>query len=200
MKKLHSRILFLLAAAVLLGANTPASQLSPQLGDGLQKKIDAIVKNGGANPVRRKKTPISEAEVNSHLAFNLKEKIPKGLAEPQLTILADGGVAGRATLDIDEFKRSRQSRGVIDPFNYISGKVPLTARGVLRTSKGRGRFHLQSAELSGVPLPRPIVQELVTFFTRTKETPKGVDLDAPFDLPAKIREITSRTGEAVVIQ
>jgi hypothetical protein len=189
-----------LAALVLYTAGTAAVPLSRQLGDGLQQKIDLVVKNGSANPVRPRKTPVSEAEVNSYLAFNVKEKIPKGLADPQVGILGDGTVAGTAKLDIDEFKRGRQSRGVIDPFNYLSGQVPVAARGVLRTSAGTGRFDLQSAELSGVPLPKPVVQELVTFFTRTRENPKGFDLDAPFKLPANIREIASRPGEATLIQ
>jgi hypothetical protein len=190
----------ILAALVLYAASTAAVEPSRQLGDRFQQKIDLIAKNGNANPVRPRKTPLAEPEVNSYLAFNLKEKLPKGLADPQIDILADGAVAGRAMLDIDEFKRGRQSRGVIDPFNYLSGKLPVTARGVLRTANGSGRFDLQSAELSGVPLPKPIVQELVTFFTRTRENPKGFNLDAPFNLPAKIREIASRPDEAIVIQ
>jgi hypothetical protein len=200
MSRFYFTLLSALAALVLYAATTAAVQLSRQLGDSFQQKIDLIAKNGSGNPVRPRKTPLSEPEVNSYLAFNLKEKLPKGLADPQIDILADGALAGRAMLDIDEFKRGRQSRGVIDPFNYISGKVPVTARGVLRTANGAGRFDLQSAELSGVPLPKPIVQELVTFFTRTPENPKGFNLDAPFDLPAKIRQIASRPGEAIVIQ
>jgi hypothetical protein len=200
MRRLQLGTLCVLATVALWTATTRAVQLSRQLADSFQQKIDMVVKNGAANPVRPRKTPIAEGEVNSYLAFHLKEKIPKGLADPQVTILGNGALAGRAMLDLDEFKRGRQSGGVIDPFNYMSGKVPVTARGVLRTSDGTGRFQLQSAELSGVPLPKPIVQELVTFFTRTRENPKGFDLDAPFSLPAKIRDIASQTGEAVVIQ
>jgi hypothetical protein len=49
-------------------------------------------------------------------------------------------------------------------------------------------------------LPRPIVQELVAFFSRTPENPNGFDMDAPFNLPAKIREIVVNRGEAVMVQ
>jgi len=44
------------------------------------------------------------------------------------------------------------------------------------------------------------VQELVTFFSRTPENPRGFDIDAPFNLPAKIREVVVNQGEAVVVQ
>jgi hypothetical protein len=76
----------------------------------------------------------------------------------------------------------------------------VTAHGLLRAREGRGQFQLGSAEILGVPLPKPILQELVTFFSRTAENPKGFDIEAPFNLPAKIREIVINKGEAVVAQ
>ena len=88
----------------------------------------------------------------------------------------------------------------MDPLRYISGKVPVTARGGLHTQEGKGQFQLGSAEILGVPLPKPILQELVTFFSRTPERPKGFDIDAPFNLPAKIREVVIGKGEAVMVQ
>lgn len=89
---------------------------------------------------------------------------------------------------------------MMDPLNYISGQVPLTARGVLTARDGKGQFQLTGAEMNGVPLPKAIVQELVSFFSRTASNPNGFSLDEPFHLPAKIREITINPGEAVVVQ
>ncbi len=143
---------------------------------------------------------MSELEVNSYLNFNLKDKIPRGLTSPQITIVGDGQLAGRVFVDIDEFKRHRNSGGILDPLNYISGQVPLTARGVLRTQDGKGKFQLGSAEILGVPLPKPLLQELVTFFSRTPDNPNGFNIDAPFNLPAKIREVVVNRGDAVVVQ
>jgi hypothetical protein len=59
---------------------------------------------------------------------------------------------------------------------------------------------LRSADIGGVPLPKPLLQELVSFFSRTPQNPNGFDIEAPFDLPSKIREISVRSGESVVIQ
>jgi hypothetical protein len=194
------RIFFVL---LILGAalsNTAALQLSQQHGDALQRKIDEVNKNGSRNPAAPKRTPMSELEVNSYLAFNLKDKIRQGLTHPEITMIGDGQLAGRAIVDLDEFKRHRKAQGFMDPFSYLSGRVPLTARGALRTRAGRGQFQFGSAEIFGVPLPKPIVQELVTYFSRTPENPKGFDMDAPFDLPARIRDVVVNRGESIVVQ
>jgi hypothetical protein len=193
-------LLTILLTLTLSGFHSHAAPLSKQEGDQLQRKIEAIEKNGSVSPVPAKKTPVSESELNSYLNFNLREKIPQGLSKPEVNLLDSGGVAGRIYVNIDEFKRQRGTRGFMDPFSYLSGEVPVTARGVLRTRDGKGQFQLGSAEILGVPLPKPILQELVSFFSRTPEQPRGFDLDSPFDLPAKIRELPINQGQAIVIQ
>ena|SRR5919108_290391 len=198
--KLPAQLLTILLTLTLSGFHSHAAPLSKQEGDQLQRKIEAIEKNGSVSPVPAKKTPVSESELNSYLNFNLREKIPQGLSKPEVNLLDSGGVAGRIYVNIDEFKRQRGTRGFMDPFSYLSGEVPVTARGVLRTRDGKGQFQLGSAEIFGVPLPKPILQELVSFFSRTPEQPRGFDLDSPFDLPAKIRELPINQGQAIVIQ
>jgi hypothetical protein len=186
-----------------IAAASPSSavpQLSRDQGNSLARKIDAINRNAATQSVQPKRTPMTESEVNSYLRFNINEKIPRGLTKPEIRISADGRLAGRVFVDIDEFKRERSSGGIMDPLSYISGQVPVTARGVLHTQEGKGQFQLVSAEMNGVPLPKVMVQELVTFFSRTRENPAGFNLDAPFGLPAKIREILTTDGEAVVVQ
>lgn len=199
-RKIGNSLLVGLLALSLCGSNVIAGQLSKQEGDRLQRKIEEITKNGATSPVQTRKTPISEDEANSYLAFNAREKIPQGLTNPRITMIGDLWLAGRVLVDIDEFKRYQGPRGFLDPLSYISGQVPVTARGVLRTREGKGQFQLGSAEILGVPLPKPILQELVAFFTRTSENPRGFDLDAPFNLPAKVREVVISRGEAVVVQ
>lgn len=198
--RLRRRFVALLLLLGLAGAAMAALQLSKEQGDSLARKIDGINKNAATEPVRSKTTPMSEPEVNSYLAFNIKDKIPRGLANPEIRIVGDGQLAGRVFVDMDEFKRHRSSGGFLDPLSYITGQVPLTARGVLRTRDGKGQFQLASAEIHGVPVPKPIVQELVTFFSRTPENPNGFNLDAPFNLPAKIREVPVKQGQALVVQ
>lgn len=190
-------IIWVLSAAVSV---TSALDISKEQGDRLERKIEEIAKNGSTEPVRPKKILMPEVEVNSYINFNVKEKIPRGLANPQISGLGNGNLAGRIFVDLDEFKRQRGSGGIMDPLNYISGQVPLTARGVLRAAGGKGQFQLISAEIHRIPIPKALVQELVTFFSRTQENPRGINIDEPFNLPAKIREVIVNQGEAIVVQ
>jgi hypothetical protein len=200
MKKIWSSNLWGIFLLTVCASSSLAVALSREDGNRLQAKIDAIVKNAADNPPKPREFSIAEQEANSYLLFNLKEKIPKGLAEPEITMIGDGALAARVLVDMDEVKRRRQSRSVIDPLNYLSGQLPLNARGLLRTREGRGQLYLRSADIGGVPLPKPLLQELIGFFSRTPQNPKGFDIDAPFDLPSKIREISVRSGESVVVQ
>jgi hypothetical protein len=177
-----------------------APQISREQGNSLARKIDAINENATAKLATPKRTPITEPEVNSYLAFNIKEKIPRGLAEPHIRLLGNGQLAGRVLVDMDDFKRGRSSGGMLDPLSYISGQVPVTARGVFGTQDGKGQFQLIAAEMNGYPLPKPLVQELVRYFSRTANNPTGFNIDEPFNLPAKIREITVNPAESIVVQ
>jgi hypothetical protein len=193
-------IFFALAALGLSGVMTFAVQLSKEDGDRLERKIDEIANNGAAPRPQPKRTPVSESEINSYLNINLKQKIPKGLTNPEIALLGNGALAGRVLVDLDEFNRNRKSQGLMDPLAYLSGKVPVSARGVLRAQDGKGRFQLGAAEIHGIALPQQVVQELVSYFSRTPGNPNGFDIDAPFDLPAKIRAIAIDKGAAILTQ
>ncbi|HMA79545.1 MAG TPA: hypothetical protein VKR81_01590 [Candidatus Binatia bacterium] len=201
--KIHGPRTATFLALVIIGMAISAAagtQLSRAQGDAMARKIEAIAKNGAANPVRPKRTPMSELEINSYMNFNLRDKIPRGLAGPQISLLGNGRLSGRVFVDIDEFKRHRASAGFLDPLNYLSGQVPVTASGTLSTRSGQGRFQFYAADILGVPLPKPILQELVSFFSRTPDRPNGFNMDEPFDLPAKIREVAVDSGETIVAQ
>ena len=85
-------------------------------------------------------------------------------------------------------------------FRSVGGRVPLNVVGILHTRDGIGRFELQSADVGGVPLPKTLLQELVSYYSRSADNPEGVSLDDTFSLPAKIRQIEVGSGQAVVVQ
>ena len=118
-----------------------APQISREQGNSLARKIDEINQNATAKLATPKRTPITEPEVNSYLVFNIKEKIPRGLTQPQIRIVGNGQLAGRVFVDMDDFKRDRSSGGIMDPMNYISGQVPLTARGALARAMVKDNFN-----------------------------------------------------------
>ena len=57
------------------------------------------------------------------------------------------------------------------------------------TWDGKGKFELESAEVSGVPIPKSFLAQMVNFFTRTSDNPRGSSIDDTFELPSDIRRI-----------
>lgn len=174
--------------------------------DAFGRKLATIVQGGAATTAATtaskgaKQTPILENELNSYLRYELREEVPAGVTEPTITILGDGRVAGSAVVDLDAVKQSRQSTSWFDPMRLLSGKLPVTASGVLQTQQGTGRFTLESAEISGIPVPKTVLQQVVSYYSRSAQNPSGVNLDDAFELPARIREIRVQPGQAIVVQ
>jgi hypothetical protein len=109
-------------------------------------------------------------------------------------------VSGRAVVDLDQVRQQRSSTGIFDPTRFLAGRVPVTATGVARTGDGMGRFELESATAAGLPIPKSLLQQIVSYYSRTPEKPSGISLDDPFPLPARIREIQIQKGEAEIVQ
>ena len=74
------------------------------------------------------------------------------------------------------------------------------ATGVLHAASGLARLDLESADIAGVPIPKVLLQQIVTFYSRSPEHPSGIDLDDPLPLPAGIRELRVEVGRAIVVQ
>jgi hypothetical protein len=166
----------------------------------LQAKLDRITK---ARPLAGRAsgaTAITETEVNSYLQYELKDRIPAGVTDPWVSILENGRLSGRATVDLARVAQSRNSGGMLDPFNYLTGSMPLEVTGVLKTGNGVASFAVESASISSVPVPLWMVQEIVSYYSKSESSPKGVALDRPFVLPNGIREIRTARGQATVVQ
>lgn len=144
-------------------------------------------------------TQLTDAELNAYLRFQLKDQVPVGIVEPTLNALGEGRVSGAAVIDLDAVRKQRQ-RGWMDPLSYLTGSLPLTASGVLVTQNGIGRFQLESAAISGISIPKSLVQELLTHYSKSAQNPAGISMDDPFELPARIKEIRVGKGEALVVQ
>jgi hypothetical protein len=193
----------LLVGLVLLTAQPQGPpRLSKADGDRFQTKLSRIMEFG-KTPRSAKRTPqstvVSDVEVNSYLRYHAQAEIPVGIVEPVLNADGDGLVSGRAIVDLDAVRQQKQ-RGWLDPMGYLTGRLPLTARGRLTTQNGVGRFVLESAEISGVTVPKTVVQELLSFYSRTPEDPDGIGIDDPFELPSQIREIRVTPGTATIVQ
>jgi hypothetical protein len=198
------RLAVILAVSVLTVVPAVARQqprLSKQDSDRFEGKLTRIVAFGNEKRARAGSlsTPISEAEVNAYFEYAAKGQVPPGIVEPRLNALGEGRVGGQAVVDLDAVRKQKQ-RGWLDPMAYLTGSLPLTASGLLITKDGVGRFQLESAQISGVSVPKSLLQELLAYYSRTPENPRGISMDDPFELPARIREIRVDRGQATILQ
>jgi hypothetical protein len=201
---LPSRVIHIACALALVagGAQLPAQQkLTKQDATRFAAKLAQIEKNS-LTPRKSgaaRSTQVSDAEVNAYLRFLAGSQIPVGIVEPDLRGVGNGRVTGRAIVDLDAV-RTQKKRGWTDPLGYLTGRLPVTAAGTLTTSKGVGKFQLESAEISGVTIPKSLLQELLSYYSKTPENPAGINMDEPFALPAAIQEIRIGQGTAVIVQ
>lgn len=188
----------LLALFVSVSGVAMAGAPSTQQAAAFEAKMNAIIARGDEKPTGYQ-TEFSGDEVNSYLQLRLISKFPSGVSQPAVELHDQGRLSGSAVVDLDGI-RKRGSGGWLDPTSYMTGTLPITASGTLKTSSGRGQFSLETAEVSGIPIPKTLLQEIVSYYTRSPEMPSGVSLDAPFDLPAQIQRIDVSTNKAAVVQ
>ena len=204
MQVFHSRVIPILCTFALAAATAqmPArTSFSKQDATRFAAKLAQIEKNsltprkGGS----ARSTQVSDAEVNAYLRYLAGPQIPVGIAEPDLRGVGNGRVTGRAIVDLDAV-RTQKKRGWMDPLGYLTGRLPITAAGTFSSRNGVGRFQLESAEISGVTIPKTLLQELLSYYSRTPEKPDGINMDEPFELPAGIQEIRIGQGTTVIVQ
>jgi hypothetical protein len=196
----------ILALALLSTPVTVADRLTKQEAEQFNSKLNRIVETGKVTGKAKPRsaavartTEISDNELNAYFKFLAKDQIPVGIVEPTINALGEGRVGGRAVVDLDAVRKQRQ-RGWLDPMSYMTGRLPITATGRLAAKDGVGRFNLESAEVSGVTVPKTLLQELLSYYSRSPENPQGINMDDPFELPAGIREIRVGKARATIIQ
>ncbi len=180
----------LLASLAIAGSLvTAADVLTPKLSDAFAKKIVLVQEIAEEKSPKDRPTTFTQDETNSYLKYGAGELMPTGLTQPVITMIGAGRVSGRAVVDLDVVRKKQGSGGWFDPTSYLTGKLPVTASGRVVTWDGQGRFELDSAEVSGVPIPKSFLGQMVNFFTRTADNPRGSSIDDTFALPAEIRRI-----------
>jgi hypothetical protein len=186
---------------ILAIASLGAADISKQQADLFSRKVaQIVVQADGVQKPGARRTPVTETELNSWFAYSAKPLLPQGVADPHITLVGNGKVAGQAIVDLDAIAKKKQSGGTFDIWNLVGGKVPVNVAGTLRTKDGVGSFQLESADVSGLPLPKSFLQEVVSYYSRTPTHPQGVKIDDPFELPASIRQIDVGAGQAVIVQ
>ena len=186
-----------LALATLVTADA-ATTTRPQA-DAFAKKVAIINDHAEAGAKAPRRTTVTENEVNSWFEFRAQPLLPAGVTSPKVTAIGNGKLLATAVVDLEAVGKKRGTGGTLDIWSWLGGRVPLSVTGILHTKDGKGRFELQAADISGVPVPKTLLQELLSYYTRTAEKPQGLRLDDPFTLPANIKQIEVGQAPAVVV-
>lgn len=195
----------LAAAWTLLTAATFADSQDPATlrhADNLRVKISAIADRGDESSPGRAtaRTTVTEPELNGYLAVEVAADLPAGVVAPSVSMLGAGRAIGRATVDLDRVRRAMGASSVLNPISYLRGQLPVVATGTLRTGDGIARLQFESATIGGVRVPKLVLQQIVSHYSKSERFPSGISLDDPFTLPARIREIQVERGLAIVVQ
>ena len=189
-----------LLIAALLSTTQSGGALTPQLSDAFAQKIVLVQKISEQKSSKDRLTTFTQAETNSYLKYGAGDLLPTGLTQPQITMIGEGKVSGKAIVDLDIVREKSGSGSWFDPTSYLTGKLPVTASGRIVTWDNKGRFELDTATINGIPLPKSLLAQMVNFFSRTADNPRGSSIDDTFELPAKIQRIDVNSGSWVTHQ
>ena len=194
---MRSLLVSAIAVASIVGLDAAANRRDAQLAT---QKIATINERAGKPSTVARRITITESEVNSYLAFELREQTPVGVVDPTVNAVGPGRLSGRAIVDLDAVRKQKAPTSLLDPMNYLMGRLAVTAVGRLKTADGVGRFELESSSVGSIPIPKILLQEIISYYSRSPEKPGGIGLDDPFALPARIREIQVDRGQAIIVQ
>ena len=138
--------------------------------------------------------------MNSYLQYELSDRIPAGVTDPWVSILENGRLAGTATVDLARVGQSRKSSGMLDPFNFLTGSLPLAVNGVLNTKNGVASFAVESASISSVPVPVWMLQEIVSYYSKSESAPKASPSTSRSRFPMASAKSSTARGQATVVQ
>jgi hypothetical protein len=189
------------AALAAVGTGAAADAIASRRdADVLKQKVVAIVEAGTVSSRAPRRTTLTEQELNAYLTLDAVRDLPTGVVEPSVSITGPGQISGRAVVDLDAVRNEQPPRGLLDPRRLLAGRLPVTAAGTLQTGNGIARFSFGSAAIGSIPMPKAVLQEILSYYSRSPERPGGLNLDEPFALPSNIREIQVDRGHAIVIQ
>ncbi len=166
----------------------------------LEAALARILLNAGTpSRGRERRVVISERAVNGFLRFQGADRLPPGLTAPELEMEAGGRLTVTVTVDLDAV-REQQSPGRFNPLRFLSGRLPVTATGVVRSARRRVTIDIESTHVGSLSVPATLVNELVRIYTRSDEYPDGIDLGEPIALPSGIDAVLVEPQRIVIVQ
>lgn len=193
-----------LAASAGSGGETPQpvatrEMMSVDQAQSLVHKLEALEnrRRSGKLPARAETVLITEGELNSYLNLGVGVKLPEGVTDVALRLERDR-VFAKATVDLEQVKGKVRSSGPLNPLSLLGGRVPLEIQSRLSNEDGFGTVEVEDVRLGPVNVPLSVLEQMVSYATRSSENPEGFDIRAPFRLPYSVRRIRLQPGRALL--
>jgi hypothetical protein len=188
-----------LAVVSLLTVSGPTGgqqELNPADADSLAQKLEDMRERYLRGEARAKDFRVSDREVNAYLAHRLSDQIPKGVRGLWVSFAPDlFNAGGRVDLATVRDRIPDSSLAFL-----LQGLVPVELSARLKADGGMGKVEIQSCRLGGMEVPKALLQQLLTMYSKSSSRPEGLRLEDPFELPYGIRSARLLAGEAVLRQ
>jgi len=142
-------------------------------------------------------TKITEDEINSYLALDLKPKYHASLKNLVVSFKEDR-LQGTADIDFDRLGATSTKFLPKLIGLFFSGVHTITADGKLLSKNGKASFHLEQALFDKSTLPKFLVEEIISAVGRKQKPP--FDPLQPSQMPYEIDRVEVHPGYIIVIQ
>jgi hypothetical protein len=194
------RVLLVGLPVILLTAASQAPQdRSKADADLMRKKLATIVARSEQKTAQKPsplRTTFTDREANAYFKVDGPDFLPPGVLSPEVTIDQGGKVSARAMVDLEKALQA----SAFNPLSWLGGTTEVTASGTVKGENGKGLLQIERATLSGISIPKSVLQQVVSYYTRSPENPNGFNIDEPFELPSKIRSVETAKGQATIVQ
>ncbi|HET9316509.1 MAG TPA: hypothetical protein VFQ51_13030 [Vicinamibacteria bacterium] len=184
------------SASVRAQAQAPASGPTVAAAESLARKLTAIEARKREKARKPGTVEVTEHELNSYLNLKLKEDMPTGISDVQVSMQRERLQAtGQVDLDKLDVKKGASP---FSPLNLLSGKVPVLLRGRLQSQDGFGNVQIEEVQLATIPVPISVLERLIATSTRNERNPEGFDINAPFRFPYSVKRVRIEPGRALL--
>jgi len=179
-------------------AQAPAPPAGPTVAaaESLARKLTSIEARKREKVTKPGTVEVTEHELNSYLNLKLKEDMPTGISDVQVSMQRERLQAtGQVDLDKLDVKKGASP---FSPLNLLSGKVPVMLRGRLQGQDGFGNVQIEEVQLATIPVPVSVLERLIATSTRNARNPEGFDINAPFRFPYSVKRVRIEPGRALL--
>jgi hypothetical protein len=194
----------LVAAGALLAYSLPSTGapatpgISSVASARCARKVAALQERAAATGAQKKQTTrITEEELNSFLALELKAKYHPCLKNMEFHF-EKGKLTGVAAIDFD--KLSMNSTKIVSRMlaALLSGIHNLSMTGILEANGGKARFVLEEAKFDSTTLPNFLVEQIISAVGKKQRPP--FDPVTPSTMPYGIEKAEVGAGYILIYQ